>query len=395
MKPARLSSQPRFLPGLLLICLAAHLVAYPILAAPAMANGSRPQQYNPGFRTIGVWIPELYARLDIAVWYPSSRTPSSLRVDGWNISGAHNGRIVPGKYPVIVISHEIASSRLANHDLAASLARLGFIVAAPTHPGDNMDDTSFLHHGVLFRDRPRHILLALEAVLASAELGSHADESRIGVLGVGSGSATALQVGGAVPSIAGLSAYCASQPGVDPHCTPWSLAQMETMREEFEQIAATEGPLAFTPPLNSYAPAMAGEESANAKGDAPPENRPRILRSIVLMTPGLAALFPAESLAGVQCPVGIVAASDDIFYPVDRNAETLRRTMPRIPAYLAVAGASHADLQSACPPDDTQFLEPLCSPPTDHSQTTRAERTLFIGQFFQQTLGAPLLEKTH
>lgn len=382
------------------------LLTIALCGTEAHASGSRPQQYNAGLRTIGVWRPELNARLDVAVWYPSSRAPFPFRLDGWTIIAARDGRIVPGKYPLILLSHNTASTRLADHDLAAELAKRGFIVVAPTHPGDNMDDTSFLYRGLLFRDRPRHLLLAMEEVLASPVLGPHADPERIGLLGSGSGSATVLQLAGATPDFSGMSAYCATAPGLDPYCTPWAGTHRETTVREMLDIAEAGGATAFTPMMTSFTPASAQKHDAPEAGQADPspppdadavesgdrENvtAPRIVRSIAVVTPGLAPLFSPASLAAVQQPVAIVAAAKDDFFPVDGNADYLRRNLPRIPAFLTVSGAMHADLHAPCPQGLLPSLEPLCSETTPDNAVMRQERAAFIGQFFLQTLGGPL-----
>lgn len=402
------------------------LFLYPF--SEATANGARPPKLHPALRTIGVWVPEINGRLDVVIWYPTTRAPGLVQLDGWTVKASRNARIAQGKYPIILVSHDAAASRMSNHDLAASLAQKGFIVAIPTHPGDNIDDTSVLYRAELLLYRPRHIILALEALLASPELGHLADESRIGLLGIGSGSATMLQIAGAVPEFGNMHAYCASRPLEDPFCTPWAQTNFPFIEEAIARYAGSG--VSFTPDIGSFAP-PSPEEAAYARealtapaqippsspgdpaGDAAPpisEQRekntaapdpatllgargtsPRVVRAVALMTPGLGPLFTARSLAPVTQPLVIVAAENDSRYPVDRNAGMLRKMLPRIPGFFLAEGCSFADLQAPCPDDAAQPLRQSCASPNPAAMELRKQRSLFLSQFFQQALGSPAL----
>ncbi len=65
------------------------------------------------------------AAIETALWYPAPGAPV-------------RGRALP----LIVISHGSGSSFTGHVDTALALAQAGFIVAAPTHTGDNTADTS-------------------------------------------------------------------------------------------------------------------------------------------------------------------------------------------------------------------------------------------------------------
>ncbi|MDL2210139.1 hypothetical protein LJC26_04980, partial [Desulfovibrio sp. OttesenSCG-928-O18] len=226
------------------VALALGSLFFSATAAPAMGAGiSLP---NPGFRSIGIWHPETGVRLDVAVWYPSSRVPRDVQLEGWAMRVSKDNAGVPGRYPVILLSHDAASSRFASHDLAAVLARNGFIVVAPTHPKDNAADNSGLYRAAIFAERPRHLVLALEAASGHPTLGPLLDRSRIGVLGVGAGAATALQLAGAKPDLARLSGYCTSQSPRDPLCSNWAKGFHPRMQREFAVLAAA-GDAIFTP----------------------------------------------------------------------------------------------------------------------------------------------------
>lgn len=408
-------------------------------AQAAFAKGSGPQLPQPGFRSVGLWDPAIPIRMDIAVWYPSPRIPRDLLLDGWSIKVGQNGITVPGRYPVILISHTTAASRLASHDLAAALARHGFIVIAPTHPKDNMDDTSGIFHAALFADRPRQLLLALEAVEKNATLRNIMDRSRIGVLGVGAGAATALQLAGARPDPSLLGNHCAppeNAVSADPLCSSWARLFHPQIQAEFAALLAN-GPEKFTPVLYAKAEPLTGDSSLNDLSHAlvqdnspqpaepqtasqtPPENPPlrpatasqaalppangapqpplhtveapqaQSVLAVGLLTPGLIDLFPDTVLQSVTVPVGILAAGNDAVYPAEKSVDRLQLLLPQRPASRVLQNAGHNDVQAPCPPMYQESFPALCGGQNPASEDWRKIRNDFFVRFFQKTLGPP------
>ncbi len=398
----------------LLVCLVAGVILFPSAAKP---QGTRPQQFQPGFRTLGIWNSSTQIRMDVAVWYPTLRSPRDMRIDGWSILVSKNAREAPGQYPVILLSHDAGSSRLSTHDLAASLARQGFLVIAPTHPGDNSDDTADLYHAALFQSRPRHLLLALEAVLAAPELASLVDESRIGLLGVGSGAVTVLQLAGAVPDLSDLSAYCAGEQGSDPLCTGWARTRHAAMQKDYASILAAQGAGAFTPELGLFAAPEAppkaadsdvphdGEEDETTRMASPvpaplrtpptpavakrPASR-RQIKAVGLMTPGWIGLFSESSLRAVAVPLGILDVADDVLYPTAGNTKALVRSLPARPVLRTLEHGGHYAVQVPCPPVSADSFAALCSGRNERDSEAARQRNAFFAHFFQRELGAPL-----
>ncbi len=399
----------------LALCLAAALMLAP---ASTSAQGARPQQFQPGFRTIGIWNPATHVRLDVAVWYPTARAPRDMRIDGWSILVSRNAKEVPGQYPIILISHDAGSSRLAAHDMAANLARQGFLVIAPTHPGDNTDDTAGLYRAELFQDRPRHLLLALEAVLASPELAPLADESRIGLLGIGSGAATVLQLAGATPDLSALSSYCVPQRVGDPLCTDWARTHHAAMEKEYAAIVTAQGPGAFTPGLGFFAPpeeaaktaadgeaALHGDEDEETQMTSPIPapvrtlpapaiaRRPvsnRSIKAVGLMTPGWTGLLSEASLRAISVPIGIIDAADDALYSPAGNARALASILPRRPSSRTLEHTGHYALQGLCPAVSADHFAVMCSGRNERDREAAAQRDAFFVRFFQKELGSPL-----
>ena len=383
-------------------------------APAAHAQGSGPRLPNPGFRSIGLWDQTIPIRMDIAVWYPSSRLPREILLEGWSLRAAQNGAATPGKYPVILVSHTTAASRLASHDLAAALTRHGFLVIAPTHPTDNADDTSGIYHAALFADRPEHLLLALDAVERSPIFRPIMDRSRIGVLGVGAGAATALQLAGARPDLSRIALSCPDGSYENPLCSRWAKSFHQRMRDEFAALLAS-GPEKFIPVIQQKPEQLSGDANpdepahapANAERPVPsgsvpdpapdpgemfgPPSPPKIqpVLAVGLLTPGLVELFPDASLLALTTPVGILTAANDTLYPSGNSLDRLQKLLPQRPASRMLQNAGHSDVQAPCPPVYLESFPALCGNQNPEADDFRTIRNEFFIRFFQKTLGYP------
>jgi predicted dienelactone hydrolase len=169
---------------------------------------------------------------------------------------SRRGRILPGFYPVVLLSHDTASSRYANNDLAVALAAGGCIVIAPGHTGDNQNSSDAIYSAPILRDRPRQLLRALEAVLESPDFSNFVDESRIGLVGVGFGAISVLQLAGALPDFSDIGGYCLQQSPGDAFCEPWSKARLASTALAMLRLEDQEGKETFLPPLTLFAPRL-------------------------------------------------------------------------------------------------------------------------------------------
>ncbi|MDR3073939.1 MAG: dienelactone hydrolase family protein [Deltaproteobacteria bacterium] len=409
--------------------------------SPVLATGNGPNLPQAGFRSVGLWKPEIPIRMDIAVWYPSLRAPRDLTIEGWSFRAGKDGAGSPGRYPVILLSHDAASSRFASHDLASHLARHGFVVIAPTHPGDNINDTGAFFHAANFAERPKHLLLALEAATQTREIAPLLDAGRVGILGVGSGAATALQIAGAAPDLARLETYCPppddAGPSLDPLCSQWARGFHPRMLREFALLAAG-GPESFTPFIERPSQPSSGDAAADKAAERPPaspepdapqeQDAPQDLPgqiappdlvgpspreqalaraeraaaaaaavkkekqpilAVGLLTPGFIDLFSDASLQSIAAPVGIFAALHDGAYPSEKTVGRLQALLPQRPASRTVQDATHGDLQAPCPPMHQDNFEALCGSRTPSANDMRKIRNDFFVRFFQKFLGPP------
>ena len=229
-------------------------VVFPL--AQAEAGGRAAERYPVAMRNFGVWEPQTRERLDFSVWYPSRVGGASAVREGWIVEVAQSRHMLPGFYPVILISHDTASGRFANNDLAVALASAGMVVIVPAHADDNQNASGAIYTPGLIKDRPRHLLRALETVLGTPEFAPHVDESRIGLLGVGFGAITVMQLAGAVPDFSRLRGYCVPTTGRDAFCAPWTRERLEGMPQALLLLVGEDGLAALSPPLDLFAPAL-------------------------------------------------------------------------------------------------------------------------------------------
>lgn len=229
-----------------------------LIPVSALAGGGTPDYFPVAMRSFGVWHPETGERFDFCVWYPGGPgLPQNPGIkEGWMVDYTRRGRVIPGFYPVILVSHDTASGRYANNDLASALASGGFVVIVPAHNGDDQNNGTDMYTATMLRNRPRQLLRALETVLEDPDLSYYVDESRIGLLGIGFGSVTAMQLAGAKPDLSGLGKYCATYGNSDSFCGEWAFRRMSKAGADMHAMERAEGNQAFVPRVTLYAPEL-------------------------------------------------------------------------------------------------------------------------------------------
>src|SRR3546814_8404101 len=85
---------------------------------------------------------------------------------------------------------------MSHVDTALALAEAGFVVAAPTHTGDNFRDDSAVGTSDWLVDRSRHISRVTDFMTDSWTNHARLDGERVGVFSLSAGATTALIVMG-------------------------------------------------------------------------------------------------------------------------------------------------------------------------------------------------------
>ena len=178
------------------------------VALPLESEGSA------GLRIVRVsWGDEV---MPVGVWYPTNVPERPVRIDVLTLSVAMNAPVASGALPLIVWSHGTGGGMFGHRELAAALARAGFIVAAPTHAGDNFQDNRFLGKPERWSARAEQLSATIDTLLVDPAIGPHIDITRIGVAGFSAGGTTALTLGGARPNPARHFWHCGRHAADDP-----------------------------------------------------------------------------------------------------------------------------------------------------------------------------------
>jgi predicted dienelactone hydrolase len=265
---------------------------------------------------------------DVLIAYPTEAAEVFLEERQFRLSASRDTRVAAGaRFPVVLFSHGNGrgGTPLVHRELLLHLARDGFIIIAPFHPGIRQP----------FVNRPRQIRKALDSVLADPRFSPHADPGRIGMMGFSFGGAVALISAGAMTNLAHLSAYCHDHPD-DPRACDG---------------IPTDGSWANVPSRKSE--------------DARP------LKALVLMEP-YGAPFERNGLASLDLPILIYfALQTDL--RVEGNALALARALPRQPQQVAVPGG-HFVFVDPCPPILEAQAPQVCNDPPGVDRVAIHER---------------------
>ena len=327
-----------------------------LLAAPqnGLALGGNEATYTAGFRAMSLWNAQENTSLEVAIWYPAQREEARLNMQDWSLAAARNAKETPGRFPLVLISHDAGGGMLSYHDTAADLARQGFVVVAPTHRQDNFMDSSGIFKPAQILDRPGELAFVLSGIFGANSL-IFIDPSRIAVVGVGSGAATALALAGGVPDFEAYRAYCAGPGAAEPYCS--DLAQAR-----FSQVAS--------PPQGW-----------------PHWTRPR-LKALVLAAPAGGMFFPRAGLGNVKLPTLIFAPETDSINNAQIHAEFIRRALPVSPEVISLDKQDSADLAAPCADNILDFDGLNCLPPDEDAlEQRRIAFNIPLAAFLKTQLG--------
>ena len=206
-----------------------------LLQQPAVADE------NVGVRQIAVPAKERGSDLAVTVWYPADAggKPVTLGEGAFFVGtpAMLDAPISRGKYPLVLLSHGagLGGTAQALSWIATPLARHGFIVAAPTHPGNTGVNRSAAETMKLWR-RPADIGATLNAIEKDALFKDSLEADKVGALGLSAGGNTVLALAGARIDPIRLANYCDTdalnpslcawvrQSGVDLHAMDMRLA---------------------------------------------------------------------------------------------------------------------------------------------------------------------------
>jgi predicted dienelactone hydrolase len=301
------------------------------VAAFAIAMLAATPALSAGFEQVMVPDPD-GAPLEVGIWYPSE-APAAPQPLGLFAQTVANGGTVAGRgLPLIVMSHGTGGSFEGHYDTALALAEAGFVVAAVTHTGDNYRERTQVGR---LENRPRHIKVLIDYMLASWQHHDTIDPSRIGMFGFSAGGFTALVTIGGTPDMSTVAPYCAAHPD------EWSCRMI---KERNISVSAN----------------MTGQSTG-----APDWVHDSRIAAAVIASPALGYAFSAESLAAVTVPIQLWRGDSDEILPHPNYAQVVYDRLPVKPEYHVVRNAGHFAFLAPCTPSLSAMVPEICRDPED------------------------------
>lgn len=261
--------------------------------------------------------------LDIAIWYPTSATSHSIAVaDNPVLEGVHvirNGAADHGRHALIVMSHGYGGSWRNLSWLAYALARQGYIVASPNHPGTTTFDRNKAQARQSWQ-RPHDLSRVIDA-LASNDIAGDVDANRIAVIGHSLGGWTVIAAGGGRFSLEQFKRDCEAHP---------ALKNCQLSKE----LGLDQEPI-----------------QENMRD-------PRI-KAVVSLDAGLVRGFTPASLEKMTLPTLILAAGVDIAnVPADLESGYLTHYLPAADSHsMTIPDATHFSFMQVCKPHGEDMLK--------------------------------------
>ena len=292
--------------------------------------------------------------LPIAVWYPTSGNPRPTTLLGASLLDvAWQGPIDGRNLPLVLISHGNGGGPGSHADLAMALAGAGYVVAAPMHRGDNVQEQDGMARAGFWSGRNAELIAADDYMTTQWTSRGAIDPQRIGAFGFSAGGFTVLTAAGAMPDMAAVARHCSGA-------------------GEFvcQVLKAGRSPL--------LSPQGAAGETGFRKD-------PRI-KAAVVAAPGLGFTFAAPgALRDVRVPVQLWAGAADDRVPLASNSDVIRAGLAPQPDYHLIAKAGHLSFLTPC-----RLLRPsaLCSDPAGFDRSAfHNEMNQEVVRFFDAALG--------
>ncbi|RCW27865.1 putative dienelactone hydrolase [Ciceribacter lividus] len=292
-----------------------------------------------GVREIAVPSRERGRDLAVTVWYPANAEgdPVTLGESIFFVGTPAwlDGPISDGRFPLILLSHGagLAGNAQALSWIAVPLAQQGFIVAAPTHPGNSGASRSAAETMKLWL-RPADITETLNAMEDAPLFKEHLEFDKTGILGLSMGGGTALAIAGARIDPERLASYCDTD-ALNPSLCDW-------VRQSGVDLHAMD--------LRS-----AGRDNHDAR-----------IGFAMAIDPAPADVFEIDSLSRISIPVALVNLGQPGKIPPTLRADEIANVIPNA-KYSTIEDASHYSMFAECRPGAAEIAEsekigdPICS----------------------------------
>lgn len=301
---------------------------------------------EPAHRVLDVTARHRDKPLQVHLFYPSAEDGPTDRVGAnplfTGVPMQSGAAPEPGRHPLVLLSHGSGGNAANLAWLGAALAREGYIVAAPNHPGTTSGDSTPTAT-VRVWERPADLSAAVDGVLSDPVLAPAIDAGAISVAGFSLGGFAALASVGATLDAGAYAAYCdrswPDRPLIS-ECA-WLKRSVDLHRLD-PRVEASMRDARF--------------------------------KRAVLIDPGLIHAASQTSLRSVSVPVTIVSLGDPGSLPPAVATERAVALLPDV-RQAFVTGAIHFSALGECRPNGREILvaegetDPLC----DDGGRSRAE----------------------
>lgn len=293
---------------------------------------------NVGVHQIAAPSKERGVDLDVTVWYPAKPGGKSVTL-GESVffkgtPAMRDAPIADGKFPLVLLSHGagLAGNAQALSWIAIPLAKQGFIVAAPTHPGNGGAHRSAAETMKLWL-RPTDITETLNAMESASFFQEDLDSDEVGVLGLSMGGSTALMIAGARIDPQRLASYCDTDARNASLCA-W-------VRQSGVDLHAMD----FRSAGRDY--------------------RDKRIRFAMAIDPAPVDVFEFKDFSEISIPVDVVNLGQLGKIPLTVDASKIVKVIPQA-AYSTIEDASHFSMFAECKPGAAEMAEsgkigdPIC-----------------------------------
>ena len=303
----------------------------------------------------------------VTVYYASSSYAQTVKHGLFTFQLARDGVPRRGNGRLIVISHGSGGAPWVHADLARALVEDGFVVAMPTHRGDNYEDHS-TPGPESWQRRPGEVSRAIDAVEQDGRLGPLLTLDKVGMYGFSAGGHTALSLAGGRWSPAGFRQHCESHISEDFQACVGLAAQLN-------------GSL-----LDGLKTTIALWVIRYRFRDAAwrTHTDPRI--TVIVAGCPYAADFDMASLAAPRVPLALVTAPRDKWLIPRFHGERVLQTCAACERLEDVANGGHGALLSPLPPGLSGLVGHLLNDPPGFNRNVLPDTNRKIAAYFRKHL---------